>query len=112
MLAAADVFVLPCVVAADGDIDGIPVALIEAMACGCPVISTRVSGIGELLDEGRAGILLDPGDPDQLAAALERLIADPELVADLSRRGRERIETDFDLARETEKLAQFFAEIH
>ncbi len=111
LLAAADVFVLPCVVAADGDVDGIPVALIEAMACGCPVISTRVSGIGELLDEGRAGILLDPGDPQQLATALERLIAEPDLVADLSQRGRERIERDFDLARETAKLARFFAEI-
>lgn len=111
LLAAADVFVLPCVVAADGDVDGIPVALIEAMACGCPVLSTRVSGIGELLDDGQAGILLDAADPEQLAAALERLIADSDLVAGLSRRGRQRVERDFDLKRETAKLARFFAEI-
>jgi len=109
MLARADVFVLPCVVAADGDVDGIPVSLMEAMAAGCPVGSTTVSGIPELLDDGRAGLLVAPGDPAALAAALRRLASEPALVERLSAAGRRRIEAAFAVDEEAAKLEQFFA---
>lgn len=108
LLAEADVFVLPCVVAADGDIDGIPVSLMEAMATGCPVVSTRVSGIPELIEDGRTGLLADPGDPVGLADAFERLARDPSLASGLSTAGREKVEREFNLRLEVLKLRDFF----
>ncbi|MEZ4389364.1 MAG: glycosyltransferase [Candidatus Krumholzibacteriia bacterium] len=111
LLDAADVFVLPCVPAADGDVDGIPVSLMEAMAAGCPVVSTRVSGIPELLDDGRAGLLVAPHAPEELAAALARLATEPGLAAELGHRGHERICEEFDVRREAVKLETFFAQL-
>lgn len=108
LLAEADVFCLPCTVAPDGDVDGIPVSLMEAMASGCPVVSTDVSGIGELLD-GQAGLVVPPDDSAALAAALGRLWDEPELAAGLSVQGRARIEAEFELDREAERLERFFA---
>ena len=68
-LAGAQVFALPCTVAPDGDRDGIPVSLIEAMAAGLPVITSPVAGIGELVDE-EVGWLVPPGDERALRGAL------------------------------------------
>ena len=64
--------------------EGIPVALMEAMASGVPVVATRLSGIPELVEDGVTGLLVEPHDPDGLAAALERLLADDELAARLA----------------------------
>jgi len=111
LLDQADVFVLPCIPAPDGDVDGIPVSLMEAMAAGCPVISTRVSGIPELLKNGDAGLLVEPDSPTELAAALIRLASEPDLVGRLSRAGYQRIVADFDVAVEAAKLQDFFAHI-
>src|SRR6185295_11456421 len=66
----AALVVQPCIVAADGDRDGIPNVLVEAMAMGRPVVSTRVSGIPELIQDGENGRLVEPGDPEALSAAL------------------------------------------
>lgn len=103
-LRAATVFVLPSVVAADGNRDGIPVALMEAMAIGTPVVSTRVSGIPELIEDGSEGLLADPYDVPALAAALERLLEDDELRAHLAEAGRRKIEAEFDAHAEAMKL--------
>lgn len=111
MLAQSDVFVLPCVEAPDGDVDGIPVSLMEAMASGCPVISTRVSGIPELLDQGRAGMLVEPEDPAGIAAAITRLVREPELVSRLSEVGRMRVVEEFAIDTEAAKLKDFFAKL-
>jgi glycosyltransferase involved in cell wall biosynthesis len=73
---AASVFVLPCQIAGDGDRDGIPNVLLEAMAFELPVVSTRVSGIPEVIDDGSNGLLVTPNDAMQLAAALRRLLGD------------------------------------
>lgn len=98
-LAAADAFVLPSVVAADGDMEGIPVALMEAMASGLPVISTRHSGIPELIEHGVTGYLADERDAEGLARVLETLVVSPEQRLAIARAARAKVERDFNLAR-------------
>lgn len=97
LLAGADLFVLPSVVQPDGQTEGIPVALMEAMAAGLPVVGSRLSGIPELVEDGVHGRLLVPGDPEALADAVEGLLADPERAAALGREGRRKVERDFSL---------------
>jgi colanic acid/amylovoran biosynthesis glycosyltransferase len=75
-LARAQLFALPCVVAPDGDRDGVPVAILEAMAAGLPVVTTAVSGLPELCDE-ETGWIVPAGDRAALAAALRHALADP-----------------------------------
>lgn len=103
-LYACGMFVLASVVTARGDRDGIPVALMEAMACGIPVISTRVSGIPELVEHEVTGLLADAGDAKSLAACIERLVGDEKLGQSLARNARLRIEAEFDIKKETRKL--------
>ncbi|MFZ5481278.1 MAG: glycosyltransferase [Myxococcota bacterium] len=89
-LAAATVFALPCRRAPDGDLDGIPVAMIEAMAAGLPVITTPVSGIPELVDD-EVGWLVPPDDPDALAAAMRAALDDPAEARRRGEAGRARV---------------------
>ncbi len=88
--------------------EGIPVALMEAMAMEVPCVSTSITGIPELIRNEIDGILVPPADEDQLAAALARLIQDPDLREQLGRAGRRRVEDDFHLHRNVEKLAEMF----
>lgn len=82
-MATATVFVLPCRVAPDGDMDGIPVVLLEALAHGVPVVTTPVSGIPELVDE-QVGWLVPPDDEEALLGAVRAALDDP---AEARRRG-------------------------
>ena len=107
-LGRASMFVLPSVVTSSGDRDGIPVALMEAMAVGLPVISTRVSGIPELVDHGRSGLLADPGDACGLANCVEQLIADPTAARKMALEARRTVEREFDIATEARKLLGAF----
>jgi glycosyltransferase involved in cell wall biosynthesis len=102
-----DAVVLPSVVTRSGQLEGIPVALIEALARGVPAVGTDTGGTPELLGEG-AGILVPPRDPETLAHALERLATHPELRADLARAGRARVEERFDVDRVASALAARF----
>jgi glycosyltransferase involved in cell wall biosynthesis len=91
LLAAADVFVLA------SRSEGHPVSVLEAMAAGLPVVASRVGGVPEQVVDGETGLLVDPGDPKPLAAALERLTGDPALRRRLGAAGRARAEERFDL---------------
>ena len=92
----ATCFVLACRIAEDGDRDGIPNTLAEAMASGLPVISTRLPGVEEIVTDGRTGCLVAPDDPAALAEALARVLTDPELRHALGSRAREWIVEHFD----------------
>lgn len=88
-LAGLDVFVLP----SRGD--NLPVAILEAMAVGIPVVGSRVGGIPELVADGETGFVVDPDRPRELADAIEALAADPDRRRDLGRRSRERARSEF-----------------
>lgn len=92
-----DVYVLPCVWAADDDVDGLPQMLMEAMACGLPAISTRLVGIPDLIRHEQTGLLVAPNDAVALADAIARLMHDKSLAARLADEGRKWVGERFDL---------------
>lgn len=106
----ADIFALPSVVASDGDRDGIPVTLIEVMAAGCPVVSTFVSGIPELVEDGRTGLLVPPGDAAALAKALLTLLRDECLRRQMGQASRDKVVRQFDIEDSTAQVAGLFAD--
>ncbi|MEN8374462.1 MAG: glycosyltransferase family 4 protein [Gemmatimonadota bacterium] len=91
----ADVFVLPAAFDEKGDVEGLGVVLIEAMAYGRPAIASDAGGIPDIVRHGENGLLVPPGDAEALAAAIESLALDPARVADLGRRGREYVAERF-----------------
>jgi glycosyltransferase involved in cell wall biosynthesis len=92
----ADLFVLPCRIAADGDRDGLPNVLVEAASQRLAIVSTTVAAIPELIRDGAEGLLVPPADPARLAAALLRLARDPELRDMLGRNAERRVRSEFD----------------
>lgn len=95
----ASAFVLPAVLGADGDRDGIPNVILEAMAMQLPVVSTNHSGIPEVVHDGRTGLLVPPADVSALALALARLLDDPELGRLMGLNGRQFVLDNFDVDR-------------
>ncbi len=110
-VSGAGLFVLPCVRAESGDMDGIPVSLMEAMGMGLPVISSRISGVPELIEDGVSGLLVEPGDPSALASAIERLLDDPELADSLGREASRRVAEGFSVESYIDALERAWASI-
>jgi glycosyltransferase involved in cell wall biosynthesis len=108
MYRLARVFVLPCQITADGDRDGFPNVLAEAMAMGIPVVTTAISGIPEMIDDGVHGLLVPSGDSQALAGALRRVLGDAALRTRLAQAGRARICERFDSRRTTLALRDLF----
>ncbi len=100
--AGASVFCLPSFA------EGVPCVLMEAMATGLPVVSTRITGIPELVEDGHTGLLVAPGRADELAGALERLLADPALCRELGVNARAKVIEEFDAERSAEQLYALF----
>ena len=105
----ADLFVLPCLVTDDGDRDGIPNVLVEAMAMRIPVVSTMVSGIGELVDHRENGLPAPEKDSEALAGAMEMLLDDPGLRERLGANGRQKVMAAFSLDRSTARVRRLLA---
>ena len=91
--------------------EGIPVALMEAMARGVPVIGPRVTGVGELVKHEVTGLLIDPADPESVAEALARLVDDSDLGSRLARAGREHVYAQFDMRTNARALAQMYSHL-
>jgi glycosyltransferase involved in cell wall biosynthesis len=102
------VVALPCIIASNGDRDGIPNVLIEALYMRIPVVSTPVAGIPELISDGENGLLVPPQDSSALASALARLLDDPSLRHRLAYAGRETVLERFDLAKNAQCLIELF----
>lgn len=107
----ASIFLLPCVRAANGDMDGIPVSLMEAMFVGIPCVSTRISGIPELIESGISGLLVDERNVEQLAEAIERLLTDNNLRLKMGKEGKEKVETEFDIQKELSKQLRIWENV-
>lgn len=102
----ADIFALTPHVAADGDRDGLPNVLVEAQSQSLPVVATDVGGVGELIEDGLNGLLCPPQQPTAIAAALGRLIREPETRAALGAAGRLRVEQDFSATPGADAIAE------
>ena len=105
-----DLYALPCVWSDDGDVDGLPQMLMEALACGLPIISTRLVGIPDLIIDGQTGLLATPNNAQELADAIIRLNNDPALRQRLAERGRQFLYERFDLGKCLEPLVARFRE--
>jgi len=107
-LRAADLFVLPSRIAEDGDRDGLPNVLMEAQSQALACLSTAVSGVPELIEDGVTGALVPPDDPAALAEALARLIGDPALRARLAAAGQDHLRAHFGQDAGLDRLAAMF----
>jgi glycosyltransferase involved in cell wall biosynthesis len=111
LLEDSDTFVLPSVVARNGYMDGIPVALMEAMASGVPVIASQLSGIPELVRDGETGLLVSSCRPEAIHDAILRCWREPAEAAQRAVRARAVVEREYDVYRNTRQLAELFEEV-
>jgi glycosyltransferase involved in cell wall biosynthesis len=103
-------FTLPCQIAEDGDRDGIPNVLMEAMTFAIPVVSTNVSGIPELIENNKSGLILEAKNHQSLFTALKRLLDSPELRRQLGKTGQERVTNHFAVDQHIIHLKELLAE--
>ncbi|NES87379.1 MAG: colanic acid biosynthesis glycosyltransferase WcaL [Moorea sp. SIO2B7] len=111
-LSNLDIFVLASKKDSNGDQDGIPVVLMEAMAVGIPVISTDISGIPELIQDGVSGFLALPNDPESLSQAIEKLFNLTQPVSQITKVAKRRINEEFDKNINIDRLLKVFNEKH
>jgi glycosyltransferase involved in cell wall biosynthesis len=110
LMSKTDLFVLPCRVAKSGDRDGIPVVLMEAMAQGRCVVSGDLETIRELIEDGRSGVMILPGDQASLEETLIKLAHNRELINELGVKARQRIVEEFDLMLNAARIKTSFVE--
>jgi colanic acid/amylovoran biosynthesis glycosyltransferase len=111
LLSEAHIFLLPSVTARDGDTEGVPVALMEAMAAGLVVVSSHHAGIPELVTDGRSGLLAKERDVDGLVSHLLDLAAHPEKADALAREARSEIELNFDNSKLNARLSDIIQDL-
>jgi len=100
----ADAFLLPCTIGPDNDMDGIPVVLMEAMARGIPVVSTKLSGIPELVENGRTGSLIGDGDVQGFGNAIFEILKNPGQTKDIVKNARQRVESEFNIHNQVREM--------
>ena len=105
LLPAFDLFVLA------SHFEGLPIALLEAMASGVPCVSTRVGGVPEAITSGRDGRLVPPGDPEALGQSIVELLEDPVARRDLAAAGRARVQRDFGMDRAVRRIEELYAQV-
>jgi colanic acid/amylovoran biosynthesis glycosyltransferase len=111
-LEAADLFAQPSVTASDGDTEGgAPTTLLEAQACGVPILATRHADIPHVVVEGESALLAPERDPEALAAHLERLLARPERWPAMGRAGRAHVEAHHDTRTQADRLEYLYVEL-
>jgi glycosyltransferase involved in cell wall biosynthesis len=108
-LQRATLFVLPCIIGANGDRDALPTVLLEAMAIGLPVISTNLVGIPEIVDHGKTGLLAAPGDAMELAETIRLMLTQPKLRETFARAGIAKLNQLFDLRKNVPILKEMFS---
>jgi glycosyltransferase involved in cell wall biosynthesis len=108
LMECADVFVVPSVIAADGDRDGLPNVILEAAALGVPVVASRLPGIAEFVEDEVTGLLAEPNDAASLARAIERVCTLSQLRARLTLNARDKVAEQFDVRKNVAKLAELF----
>ncbi len=104
----AHLYTLPCVISPDGNRDGLPVSIVEALACGLPVITTPMTGIPEVVHHGENGLLVPVGNAQALAEAAESVIRDSQLYERLKSNARPSVESSFDQRKTIEMLSDLF----
>jgi glycosyltransferase involved in cell wall biosynthesis len=110
MLGETSCYAQPSVITATGKMEGIPVALMEALACGLPVVATRISGVPELVRDQETGLLVPPEDPSALADALLAVYRDPDAAGRLGQAGRELVLKEFELKTNVAQLSNLFTD--
>ncbi len=110
-ITSLDVFVLPCKMDKSGDMDGIPVVLMEAMLSGVPVISSKLSGIPELVIDKETGLLISPGDSQSLADAILLMVSNEDLRNAMVQHAIAKVKNDFSLSGNTNRLHDMFSDV-
>ena len=104
----ADIFILGCQIAENGDRDGIPNVLVEAMAMGVPVVATNVSALPELVKNNESGLLVKPKDPDAMAEAIKEILYDKDLREKFIQKGLKKVSYDFDNKKNNIELTDIY----
>lgn len=111
-LEKAHVMVVPSIIGKCGRTEGLPTVIIEALAYQRPVIASRVTGVPELIDDGNTGLLVSPGNSDEIYQALWRILINGDDAFAMAQRGRQRIEEEFDLHKNAAAQLELFKKFH
>lgn len=111
LLGQADIFCLPSITTKEGNQEGIPNAIKEAMATGLPIVSTLHGGIPELVTDGWEGLLVPEKDVEMLATKIKHLIENPSLRKEMGKKGREKVERNFDSVKQVSRLEAIYSNL-